>query len=134
LAAARPLAATLTTALSAARPLDTTLITLATALSAARPLTTLATLAATLTTLATAALAAAAFATLAASLAGLFGGELVGCPLLMRSAATLAGDLALLLLVHPGEAALVLAFVSLAHDSTLSLLGAVLQHPCSGTV
>jgi hypothetical protein len=107
-AALPPLAAALTTlAALAARSLASALPPLAAALTS---------------------LAASAFATLAASLAGLFGGELVGCPFLMRRAATLAGDLALLLLVHPGEAPLVLAFVSLAHDSTLSPLGAVLQH------
>jgi hypothetical protein len=78
-------------------------------------------------------LAAAAFATLATGLAGLFGRELVSCPLLMRRAAALAGDLTLLLLVHRTEAPLVLAFVLLAYDPIPSQLGAALEYYCCGT-
>src|SRR4029079_11377012 len=58
-----------------------------------------------------AAAATADLATLAPRVAGLVGGPLVSGPLLMGGASALAGDLALLLGGHGGEAPAFLAFI-----------------------
>ena len=68
---------------------------------------------------------------LLASLARLLGGELVGGALLVGRSPSLAGDQALLLLVHGGEAALIMAIAllhRLAHRRLVVVL--VLELPC----
>jgi hypothetical protein len=75
------------------------------------------------TTLATLAAALRGLSTFASCLARLFGGELVRGALLVRRAATLGCNFALLLLIHGGEATttLILLVTPFSHVSTLLL-------------